>query len=138
MYRLFSSARQNLRMDILQRACGRSWTSGRSHKNESPPSFKAATVFITGRNEVLAKVIFSQACVKISVHRGGCLFLGGYLQIFGGGVPFLCVGVASKFSGGYLQIFGGVPPNFQGGVSSPGIRSMFGRYVSYWNAFLFF
>ena len=26
---------------------------------------------ITGRNEVLAKVIFSQACVKNSVHRGG-------------------------------------------------------------------
>ena len=35
-------------------------------------------VFITGRNEVLAKVIFSQACV--------ILFTGGFLQIFGGGL----------------------------------------------------
>ena len=47
----------------------------------------------TGRNEVWAKVIFSQACVIL--FTGGCL-----LQIFGG--------VCSKFSGGcLLQIFGG-------------------------------
>ena len=32
--------------------------------------FSISWVF-TGRNEVLAKVIFSQACVKNSVHRGG-------------------------------------------------------------------
>ena len=87
----------------------------------------------TGRNEVLAKVIFSEACVKNSVHRGGCL-----LQIFGGvSAPNLggvCSkfpgGVCSKFSGGcLLQIFGGSPIF--------GIRSTFGRYASYWNAFLF-
>ena len=32
--------------------------------------FSISWIF-TGRNEVLAKVIFSQACVKNSVHRGG-------------------------------------------------------------------
>ena len=89
---------------------------------------------VTGRNEVLAKVIFSQASVIHSVHRGG----------------------SSKFSGVGVSFFGGVPPNFQGGVFflggppifgggvflggntySTGIRSTFGRYASYWNAFLF-
>ena len=59
--------------------------------------------------------------------QGGCL-----LQIWGG------EDVCSKFLGGcLLQIFfggvsgpGGVPPIFR-------IRSTFGRYASYWNAFLF-
>ena len=61
-------------------------------------------LLITGRNEVLAKVILSQACV---CPQGGCL-----LQIFGGGV-------CSKFFwGGLLQIFrGGVSAtNFRGGL----------------------
>ena len=87
--------------------------------------------FITGRNEVLAKVIFSQACVKNSVHRGeGCLLQisggeGVLLQNFGGGLsaPNFRGGVCFKFSGGVSPIFG--------------IRSTFGRYASYWNAFLF-
>ena len=73
----------------------------------------------TGRNEVLAKVIFSQACVCPQGgwwvffwggppnFRGGGYF-GGVLQIFRG-VPFLG-GCSSKFWGG---IFGGVP--FGGG-----------------------
>ena len=60
---------------------------------------------ITGRNEVLAKVIFSVACVKNSVHGGGACskFSGGcLLQIFRGGLP------APNFRGGcLLQIFGG-------------------------------
>ena len=75
------------------------------------------TIF-TGRNEVLAKVIFSQAGGGIS--SGG---VGGYF--FRGGI----------FWGGYF--FRGGPPNFGGGFST-GIRSTFGRYASYWNAFLFF
>ena len=66
--------------------------------------------------------------------EGGCL-----LQIFFGGVS------APNFRGGgcLLQFFGGgSAPNFQGGWGargSPifGIRSTFGRYASYWNAFLF-
>ena len=163
--------------------------------------FTAMTNIFTGRNEVLAKVIFSQACVcplgvgacsKFSGgvpapnfrggvpapnfrgvpapnFRGG----GGLLQIFGGvpapnfgGVPApnFRGGACSKFSGGVpAPNFGGVPaPNFRGGVPAPnfwggacskfsgggacskfsggspifGIRSTFGRYASYWNAFL--
>ena len=90
------------------------------------------TTIFTGRNEVLAKVMFSQASVILStgggaldfalIFRGGGLFLGGVPPNFRGGG-------SSKFSGGFLQIFGG-------GVST-GIRSTFGRYASYWNAFLY-
>ena len=43
-----------------------------------------AQILITGRNEVLAKVIFSQASVIHSVHRGGYFLGGGYF--FGGGL----------------------------------------------------
>ena len=77
----------------------------------------------TGRNEVLAKVIFSQACVIL--FTGGVFFWGGFLQIFGGclffggggstnfwgGVFFW--GGSIKFSGGCL-FWGGIPPNFRG------------------------
>ena len=71
---------------------------------------------ITGRNEVLAKVIFSQACVCPQggcLVPGGCLFWGGSSKCFGGGV----------FLGGFLQIFrggvffGGGSSNFLGGSS---------------------
>ena len=64
---------------------------------------------------------------------GSSKFLGG-LQIFRG---------VSKFSVGSPIFRGGVPPNFGGvglqifGGVSIGIRSMFGQYASYWNAFLF-
>ena len=63
-----------------------------SHRFRSQP-------IITGRNEVLAKVIFSQASVIHSVHRGGPVLPGG-----------------GVWSGGFLQILGG-PPNFRGGPS---------------------
>ena len=93
---------------------------------------RALREVITGQNEVLAKVIFSQASVIHSVHRGGW---SGLIR----------GGACSKFSGGcLLQIFGGgVPaPNFRGGACSKfsggslifGIWSTFGRYASYWNA----
>ena len=48
-------------------------------------------------------------------------------------------GACSKFSGGVPapNFRGGVPaPNFGGGPPIFGIRSTFGRYASYWNAFL--
>ena len=73
---------------------------------------------------------------------GGYFFRGG--GIFFGGVPapiFFWGGACSNFLGG--GIFWGVPaPNFRGGIffgGAPifGIRSPFGRYASYWNAFLF-
>ena len=101
---------------------------------------------ITGRNEVLAKVI----CLHLSVilfTGGGCLLPGGcLLQILGGcskfsggmSAPNFRGGVCSKFSGGWgvsapnfrgwggvcskfggclLQIFRGVSaPNFGGGL----------------------
>ena len=102
----------------------------------------------TGRNEVLAKVIFSQACVCPQGGGACSKFLGGACSKFSGGVPApkFRGGACSKFSGGcLLQIFlGGPAPKFWGGACSKfsggspifGIRSTFGRYASYWNAFL--
>ena len=66
---------------------------------------------ITGRNEVLAKVIFSQACVILSTGGGGYLpGPGGWSEIFGAG----CL----KFSGGggVSEIFGGGCLTFGGAV----------------------
>ena len=83
---------------------------------------------ITGRNEVLAKVIFSQACVY---PQGGCLlqiFSGGcLLQIFWG-VPapnFRGEGACFKFSGGACSKFsggGGACSKFSGGVPASNFR----------------
>ena len=74
------------------------------------------TRFITARNEVWGKVIFSQACVKNSVHRG----------VPGPGVPA---------PGGVPSPGGGLPG--PGGVGVPGGDPpdgyCCGRYASYWN-----
>ena len=70
---------------------------------------------------------------------GGVFFRGGACsKFFWGEVPAL------NFGGCLLQILGGACSNFFGGVPAPifwgapifGIRSPFGRYASYWNAFL--
>ena len=95
----------------------------------SAPDFYA-NYFYRSFYEVLAKVIFSQACVILSTGGGGVVvWLGRFSKFWG----------FSKFSGGVSPIFGG-STNFRLGVSNfpgGGIRSTFGRYASYWNAFLF-
>ena len=90
----------------------------------------------TGRNEVLAKVIFSQASVILfpgGSGPGGVSGPGGFLQIFGGeGSP--------NFRGG-LQFFGGVPPIFRGGGVSKfsgvsnflGVSKFSGGVPRHWN-----
>ena len=56
-----------------------------------------------------AKVIFSEACVKNSVHGGGWVWSqGGVSEIFRGGLKF-SGGGGLKFSGGVVsEIWGGV------------------------------
>ena len=80
--------------------------------------------------------VFSSVCQEFCP-RGGCL-----LQIFWGvPAPNFRGGACSKFFGGgcLLQIFGGgACSKFSGGAPIFGIRSTFGRYASYWNAFLLF
>ena len=158
-------------------------------------------MIITSRDEVLVKVIFSQACVILSTEGGypsmpcrsvpggwvsqhalqvspegwvgilACLasqsrgrggLVPGGLQFFGGSPIFQGVsnfsGVSNFLGGGVSNFLGGVwlrggwggPPNFfffflfllSLGIHPPlprpdtGIRSTFGRYASYWNAFL--
>ena len=93
---------------------------------------------------------------------GKCLVLGG-LQFSGGGSPIFRGGVGGVVEGGRVwlggwlrgvagEVKGGTPTFFfffefffdfcflWGYTPSPGpdtgIRSMFGRYASYWNAFL--
>ena len=93
---------------------------------------------------------FLGVCSKFSGGVSAPNFGGGVCSKFFGGVsvPIFRGGVCSKFWGGcLLQFFRGVCSNFWGGVwskfsgggGSPifGIRSTFGRYASYWNAFLF-
>ena len=103
------------------------------------------------------KVIFSEACVKNSVHGGGmggvrhggggCVWQGGMYGRGGawqggrawqghawqGGMHSmgLCMAGGSVHGGGHA---------WQGGVRGRyyEIRSMSGRYASYWNAFLLF
>ena len=88
------------------------------HLYRSKVSFVIITTFITGRNEVLAKVIFSQASV---CPQGGSFFSGG---VFFGG--------SSKFSGGGVFL-GGVPPNFRGGGCILGGVSFFGGVpLNFW------
>ena len=50
------------------------------HRNSSSPIYAPMMMIITGRNEVLAKVMFLQASVILST-GGVCV-----LQFFGGGV----------------------------------------------------
>ena len=75
-------------------------------------------ILITGRNEVLAKVIFLHLFVIL--FTGGLQFFRGGSSKFPGGVSpnFRGGGGVSHFRGGF-QIFGGrgVPPNFWEGVS---------------------
>ena len=88
----------------------------------------------TGRNEVLAKVMFLQASVILST-EGGVVWSGGVLQFFFEGWSLNFRGV-SKFSGGCSSNFsGGGPPIFWGSQTGYGHRSAV--YASYWNAFLF-
>ena len=112
----------------------KNWIKMRKINLRRPPPQKFANIqvnmklvivgvnsIITGRNEVLAKVIFSEACVILSTGGGSSKFFGGvppnfrgvsnfsgggFLHIFGGGGSPIFRG------GGFLQIFGGVgsPP----------------------------
>ena len=79
---------------------------------DQPMSFIVSSI-VTGRNEVLAKVIFLHLSVIHSVHRGGVQFLAGGLQFFGG-APIFQGGVLQFFLG-ILQFFGG-GSNFSGGL----------------------
>ena len=65
-------------------------------------------VLITGRNEVLAKVIFSQACVIL--FTGGVSGPGGVPPIFRGSPIFRGGGVSTGFSPEYGQRSAGTHP----------------------------
>ena len=80
-------------------------------------------ILLPPANEVWGKVIFSQACVKNSVHRGG-LLPGGCLVRVGGLLPEWVPGPGGSAPRG---VPGGDPPD----------GYCCGRYASYWNALLF-
>ena len=112
-----------------------------------------------------AKVIFLHLSVILltggcgGLVPGGLQFFGGVLQFFGGVLQFFRGGVSNfwgssifrgggwlQFSGGLQFFLGGVNSNFFSNFFSPKffwdappppIRSLSGRYASYWNAFLF-
>ena len=96
------------------------------------------------------KVIFSEACVSNSVHRGACVVAqGACMVLFGGACMVLFRGCAWFYLGRHAWfysggmhgfIWGGMHGFIQGGMHGffgyNEIRSMSGRYASYWNAFL--
>ena len=87
------------------------WKINNLNSNEDIRSIATAVTIFTGRNEVLAKVIF--------LHLSVILFTGGGVCSIFGGVS------APNFQGGcLLQIFGGgrggSAPNFRGWGSGPG------------------
>ena len=70
-------------------------------------------------------------------------YLGGHVWFYSGGMWFYLGGRVWFYSGGHAWFSGGVC-GFSGGVRGffsffgyNEIRSMSGRYTSYWNAFLF-
>ena len=83
---------------------------------------KISKQFLPPTNEVWGKVIFSQACVKNSVHGGGCY-------------PSM---PCSRSPGGCLLLGGSAPGGVVvgGDPSTPLDGYCCGRYASYWNAFL--
>ena len=72
------------------------------------------------------KVIFSETCVKNSFHSGG---------VHGRGHAWQAGGVRGG-GGGYAWHGGMRGRGAHGGGDVHGIRSMSGRYASYWNVFL--
>ena len=108
------------------------------------------------------KVIFSEACVNNSVHGGACVVApGGYVWFYSGGMHgFIWGGVRGfiwgacvvlfrgacmvlfgeacvvLFRGACVALFGGGVHGFFSFFGYNEIRSMSGRYASYWNAFL--
>ena len=153
-------------------------------KKYQKSKFGCIVTLFTGRNEVEAKVIFSLACVKNSVHRlishfgsGGVFHLGpewspilgwGASHFGSGGFPFWSRGGHQAHSQGENWEGSGPGPQPRGEIKGdlvqahsqggklkgiwsrptakgevqgtksrpPKIRSMSGRYTSYWNAFL--
>ena len=102
--------------------------------------------FITVRNSSCGKVMFSQACVKNSVHREGGMhgrgmcgrghvWFGGH--VWWGAMHGSWGGMCGKracMAGGYMH-GGGM---CGGGVHDRRDSHCSGRYASYWNAFLYF
>ena len=110
------------------------------------------------------KVIFSEACVNNSVHRGGMhgfilggawFYSGGHAWFYSGGHAwfysgghgwFYSGGMGGFIWGGHAWFYSGGRAWFYSGGGMHGffsffgyneIRSMSGWYASYWNAFLF-
>ena len=77
----------------------------------------------------------------LSVHTGGGegvrgFFGGGACVVFLGGHAWFFWGVRCFSGGGMHVFFGGGVCGFFGCIGYNEIRSMSGRYASYWNAFL--
>ena len=87
--------------------------------------------FITGCNEVVAKVMFLLVCV--------ILFTGGMSASVHAGIPDTPPGADTPLGADTPREQ--TPPtksrHSPTPEQTPGIRSMSGRYASYWNAFLF-
>ena len=95
--------------------------------------------FLPPANEVWGKVIFLHQFVILFTGGGvrGCL--GGHARFYSGGwrAWFYSEGVCMVLFGGHAWFYSGGVRGFFSFFGYNEIRSMSGRYASYWNAFLF-
>ena len=97
-------------------------------KNSCVPNWVHKRCIFTGRNEVVAKVMFLQVSVIHSVHRGGS---PENSPLAGRTPPPHLVGRTPPWQGEPPPAGRTPPPE-----ADSSIRSTSGRYASYWNAFL--
>ena len=87
-------------------------------------------------------MVFSRGHVRFFQGKGACVVFSGGHACFFPGVGGMCGffwGACVVFLGGVHGFFRGADMLFSGGacIGYDEIRSMSGRYTSYWNAFLF-
>ena len=95
----------------------------------APTIFSAKLASLPPANEVCEGYVFTGVC--LSTRKGVCMVL------FGGGMCGFIRGACVVLFGGCVVLFGGGVRGFFSFFGYNQIRSMSGRYASYWNAFLF-
>ena len=127
-------------------------TGIRSVQTEVSPIFQRGSPIFTGGSPIFQRGVSHFLFPTLQYGNMVSHFSEGDLPLFRGGspifqreishfsegyLPFFSIGF-SHFSEGDLPFFRGVSPIFSSPPSNTGIRSMRGRYASYWNAYLLF
>ena len=93
--------------------------------------------FLPPANEVCEGYVFTGVCLSTAGGHAWFYFGGACMVLFGGWHAWFYLGGASLYSGGMRGFIRGGMRGFFSFFGYNEIRSMSGRYASYWNAFLF-